>query len=94
MEMIAVVLAAVATVAVVVWFVLPTKHPEDAAGHEPTGRSVSGALHGDTNDRPAGPGAEADGVAGRGQPAPGPSADSLDVVDTPQERRYRGVDDA
>ena len=71
------IIAAVAVVALIVWFATARKHPENAANHEQPDRHGSAAFHGDVNDRPAGPGAEADGVAGRGQPAPGPSAETF-----------------
>jgi type IV secretory pathway TraG/TraD family ATPase VirD4 len=72
-----VIIAVVAVVALVVWFATSRKHPENAAMHEQPDRQGSALYHGDANDRPAGPGAEADGVAGRGQPAPGPSAETF-----------------
>jgi len=71
-----IVLAIVLTVGVVAWFVLNRKNPENAASHSEPDRHGSALLHGDVSERPAGPGAEADGVAGAGSPAPGPSADS------------------
>lgn len=81
-DAVVVVLAVVATLALVAVFVGWRRHPEAASGHTTAsgGRdehSASFSHHGDVFDRPAGPGAEADGVAGRGQPAPGPSAESL-----------------
>lgn len=71
-----IVLAVVLAVAVVVWFFANRKHPEDASGHRQQPRTGSAQYHGDVDDRPAGPGAEADGVAGPGQPTPGPGAES------------------
>ena len=64
-----------AVVAVVAWFFFRRNEPEDAAGHIGPSRTGSAQYHGDTDDRPAGPGAEADGVAGPGEPVPGPSAE-------------------
>jgi hypothetical protein len=64
------------------WFVLARKHPENAAGlkpasHETDGHaSASREFFGEVNDRPGSPGAEAQGVADRGQIVPGPSADT------------------
>ena len=72
------IIAVIVVLALVGWFFAGRKHPENAALHAEPDRVGSALYHGDVNDRPAGPGAEADGVAGRGQPAPGPSADSLD----------------
>jgi len=66
--------AVVVTSTIVLWFVIPRQHPENAAGHRKPERKASAKFFGDMNDRPAGPGAEADGVAAPGQPAPGPSA--------------------
>jgi hypothetical protein len=77
MGIIVAVVAVIAVVALVVWFVAARKHPENAAVHDGADRSGSAQFHGDVNDRPAGPGAEADGVAGDGQPAPGPSAETF-----------------
>jgi hypothetical protein len=73
-----IVAAVVLTGAVVLWFLLARKHPESAAGHPEPDRSGSAQFFGDTDDRPAGPGAEDDGVAGPGEPAPGPSAEAGD----------------
>jgi hypothetical protein len=73
------IIAAVAVVALIVWFATARKHPENAADHAQPDRHGSAELFGDANDRPASPGAEADGVADRGQPAPGPSADSFNT---------------
>jgi hypothetical protein len=66
----------VAVVAVVSWFLLHRNDPEDAASHPEPARTGSALYHGDVNDRPGGPGAEADGVAGPGEPVPGPSAEA------------------
>jgi uncharacterized membrane protein YqiK len=71
------VIAVIAVVGLVVWFAAARKHPENAALHDTGERHGSAEFHGDVNDRPAGPGAEADGVAGDGQPAPGPSAETF-----------------
>lgn len=72
MTVVLIVLALVAVVVVVAWFFLVRKHPETASGHLGPPRSGSALYHGDPDDRPAGPGAEADGVAGPGEPSPGP----------------------
>jgi hypothetical protein len=53
---------------------------ERAASHAGASRTGSALFHGDPDDRPGGPGAEADGVAAAGQPAPGPSAESPPTV--------------
>lgn len=76
MQVVLIVLAIVAAVAVVAWFFANRKHPERASGHREPPRTGSAQYHGDVDDRPAGPGAEADGVAGPGEPAPGPGAES------------------
>jgi hypothetical protein len=73
---IVVVIGLVAIAAFVAWVVLRRNDPEDTAGHPEPPRTGSAAVFGDVDDRPAGPGAEADGVAGPGEPAPGPSAES------------------
>jgi hypothetical protein len=70
--------AIVLTVAVVAWFLLARKHPESAAGHPEPPRTGSAQFFGDPDDRPGGPGAESDGVAAPGEPAPGPSAETGD----------------
>ncbi len=72
------VIAIVLTLAVLVYFVVNRQHPEAAAGNDASDPSSSTMRFGNADDRPGDPGAEADGVAGRGQPAPGPSATSLD----------------
>jgi hypothetical protein len=76
------------------WFALGRRHPENAAGHTAASggwpeRSHSLSHQGDVFDRPAGPGAEADGVASRGQPVPGPSADALPQAPRDVERDIR-----
>jgi hypothetical protein len=72
-SLIVVVLAIAATAVVVLWFLLGRQHPETAAAHREPPRTGSALHHGDVDDRPAGPGAEADGVGGPGEPIPGPS---------------------
>jgi hypothetical protein len=74
---VAIVVALVLVIATVGYFALARKHPEDAAGHRVEDPSESTNMYGNTDDRPAGPGAEADGVTDGGQIAPGPSAESL-----------------
>jgi len=69
------VLGVVAVVVTVAAFMVTRKHPENAA--DGAGERGGTEFFGDVTDRPAGPGAEADGVPERGQPAPGPSAESL-----------------
>ncbi len=69
-------LGIVAVAAVVGWFLFRRNEPEDAASHGTADRTGSALYDGDVNDRPAGPGAEADGVAGPGEPVPGPSAEA------------------
>jgi hypothetical protein len=76
-SVVVVVLGTLAVVGVVLWFLLKKKDPESAASHAEPARTGSALHHGDVHDRPAGPGAEADGVAAPGSPAPGPSADGL-----------------
>lgn len=82
MSVVVIVVGIVLVVAVVAWFVASRRHPEDAAGHSAGPREGSDRFFSDTNDRPAGPGAEADGVAGPGEPMPGPSAVSPPERDT------------
>ncbi len=76
MQVVVIVLAIVAAVAVVAWFFANRKHPERASDHPGPPRTGSAQFHGDVDDRPAGPGAEADGGAGPGEPTPGPGAES------------------
>jgi hypothetical protein len=71
-----VIVGIVAVVVVVGWFLVHRNDPEDAATHRQPDRAGSALYHGDVDDRPAGPGAEADGVAGPGEPVPGPSAEA------------------
>jgi hypothetical protein len=73
---IVVIIGVVFVAAFVVWLVVRRNDPERAAGHPGPPRQGSALFHGDPDDRPAGPGAEDDGVAAPGQPAPGPSAES------------------
>jgi hypothetical protein len=75
---VAIILAAI-TAATIIAFVATRRHPEMAATH-PGEDDVdeSTAFFGRSFDRPGGPGAESDGVADRGSPAPGPSASSLE----------------
>jgi len=75
-NLVVVIVGVVAVVAVVGWFLFRRNDPEDAAGHPEPERTGSALYHGDVDDRPAGPGAEADGVAGAGEPVPGPSAET------------------
>ena len=58
------------------YFLFARRHPQDASGRPAGDTPTSQQFFGDTNDRPGGPGAEADGVAGRGSVAPGPSAEA------------------
>jgi hypothetical protein len=77
MALVVIVLSTIAVVVTVCAFVM-ARHPEkvdDDSSTEGGGRD----FFGDVTDRPAGPGAESDGVARPGEPAPGPSADSLPV---------------
>jgi hypothetical protein len=72
-----VVIVGIAAVVVLVgWFFLHRNDPEDAAGHPEPDRTGSAQYFGDVDDRPGGPGAEADGVAGPGEPVSGPSAEA------------------
>jgi len=73
-----IILSIAAVLVVVAWFLLQRKHPENAASHPEPPRTGSALHHGDVHDRPAGPGAEADGVAGPGEPIPGPPATTVD----------------
>jgi hypothetical protein len=73
MATVVVIAAIVVTLATVAYFVF-AQHPQEASG--PAGdrkRPASAEFFGDRNDRPGGPGSEADGVAERGQIVPGPS---------------------
>ena len=74
--LVVVLIGIVAVVVVLAWFLLRRNEPEDAAGHPEPDRTGSALHHGDVDDRPACPGAEADGVAGPGEPVPGPSAEA------------------
>jgi hypothetical protein len=74
--LVVVIVGVAAVIAVIGWFLLGRKDPEDAATHAEPDRAGSAQYHGDVDDRPAGPGAEADGVAGPGEPVPGPSAEA------------------
>ena len=73
--LVVVIVGIVGVIVVVGWFLLRRNEPEDAASHPEPARTGSALYHGDDHDRPAGPGAEADGVAGPGEPVPGPSAE-------------------
>ena len=73
---IVVVLGIVAVAALIGWFLFRRNEPEDAASHGTPDRIGSDLYCGDVNDRPGSPGAEADGVAGPGEPVPGPSAEA------------------
>lgn len=73
---VAAIVAVVVVVATVAWFLLARKHPENAT-RDATGERGGREFFGDPNDRPGGPGSEADAVPERGAPAPGPSAESL-----------------
>lgn len=77
-EWILTIVTLVAVVALIVWFVLVRRHPENAAGHAEATRTDSSQYYGDVDDRPAGPGAEAQGVAGPGEPIAGPLPDPGD----------------
>ena len=67
-------IAAGLTLLLVAWFVVTRQHPEEASGHGEPDRTGSAAMHGDVDDRPAGPGAEGQFVAEDGQISPGPTA--------------------
>jgi hypothetical protein len=69
-----VIVGILATAGVVAWFLLARKHPENAATHPEPGTGAA-PLHGDLTGRPAGPGAEDEGVVSRGEQVPGPSAE-------------------
>jgi hypothetical protein len=75
-QAIVVVIGSLAVIAFLLWMLLRRRDPEDSAGHPQPPRTGSAQFHGDPDDRPAGPGAEDDGVGAPGQPAPGPSAES------------------
>lgn len=72
-----IVLGVAVTLVVVAAFLFVRQHPESAADHpEPPPRPDAtgrGVLRGDTMERPAGPDAEAQHVADRGESRPGPS---------------------
>jgi hypothetical protein len=72
-NLIVVVVGVAAAAIVVLWFLLGRQHPEEASSHGEAARTGSALHHGDVDDRPAGPGAEAQGVAAPGEPIPGPS---------------------
>ena len=70
---------AVAAVAVLVaWFLFARKHPDNAAPHAEQSHAAFARDVDVGGGRPAGPGAEADGVAGPGEPVPGPSPEAED----------------
>ena len=73
--LVVVIVGIVVVIVVVGWFLLRRNEPEDAASHPEPDRTGSALYHGDVHDRPAGPGAEADGVGRPGEPVPGPSAE-------------------
>jgi hypothetical protein len=77
------VIGALLAVVLIVWFVAQRKHPEDASGHLGPDRTGTALMHGDTHDRPAGPGAEDEFVSGDGRIGPGPSAESLPEATDP-----------
>ncbi|MCU1362121.1 MAG: hypothetical protein JWN99_3410 [Ilumatobacteraceae bacterium] len=59
------------------YFLFGTRHPQNASSHSADKDvSPSRQFYGDKNDRPGGPGSEADGVVDPGVIAPGPSADA------------------
>ncbi|MCU1401254.1 MAG: hypothetical protein JWN62_4363 [Acidimicrobiales bacterium] len=80
----AIIVSIVLVVAVVLWFFVNRKNPENASTHGERDRTGSALMHGDTDDRPAGPGAEDEFVSGDGQIGPGPSAETLPW---PQDRQ-------
>ena len=71
------VIAVVVVLALLVWFVMTRQHPEAASSHQDPDRVGSPLMHGDPDDRPAGPGAEDEYVSGDGRIGPGPSAENL-----------------
>jgi hypothetical protein len=71
-----IVVAVVATAVTVGWFLFTRKHPESMASRRQRAAVDAPPHHENVMERPAGPGAEADGVAGPGQPVPGPSTGS------------------
>ena len=77
------IIGALLAIGLVVWFVALRKHPEAASGHPEPDRTGSALMHGDTDDRPAGPGAEDEFVSGDGRIGPGPSAESLPTSTDP-----------
>jgi hypothetical protein len=72
-----VIAALIAVGIVLAWFLLQRQHPEAGSSHTRSERTGSEQYHSDLG-RPAGPGAEADGLADRGQPVPGPTAEFTD----------------
>jgi hypothetical protein len=87
MRTLAVILGIALALAAVGYFAFARKHPESAAGHDTADPSSSTDFFGNSDDRPAGPGAEAESVLGDGQIAPGPSADALPVEPDPRNVR-------
>ena len=71
------ILAIVVVVALIVWFVMTRKHPENGASHPDDESGRLDRLAGDADDRPAGPGAEAMGVTADGQITASPAAENL-----------------
>jgi hypothetical protein len=71
----AIVFGVAVTAAVVIWFVANRRHPENAAGHRRVDREAYRFSRREADQHPGAPGAEAEGVAGPGQPVPGPSSE-------------------
>jgi hypothetical protein len=79
MSMFIAVLGVVLAVGTVAYFIFGKRHPQNASGtpgHDGETTSASRQFFGDKNDRPGGPGSEAEGVVGPGMLAPGPSAEA------------------
>jgi len=92
MRWIVIAIACVLVIAAVLAFFVSRNRPENASSHDEPDRAGSSLMYGDVNDRPGGPGAEDDGVAGRGQPAPGPSAESSPWPEDAQARQMGNAD--
>jgi hypothetical protein len=65
------VLGSVAAAAIVVWFLVLRRDPENTASHS-DGIDGVAPLHGEVTGRPAGPGGDGEGVPPTGNVIPGP----------------------
>jgi hypothetical protein len=77
MSIVVAILGVLLALGTVAYFLFDQRHPQNAVSRSSDqDSSPSRQFFGDKSDRPGGPGAEADGVVGRGDVAPGPSAEA------------------